>query len=185
MNKYTIDNFKTKAREFWAIWNNLSDKSNIVAGAPVPLQREYRELMDRGVTVRKTIERVTAAIDSAAGIYNSAVDYTSRGMESAINWFKGSAGLGGIGLIPLVPVAVIAVALAAMGKWIKDAYVINKKISVAEKLINQGVVPEKAFNMAGKMVRKNSLFNLGFSTDLPTMGIIALIGFIIYKKVVK
>ena len=175
-----IQRFKVKAREFWDVWEELDGKSDLAESDP-RLAKEYNDIMDRGITIRNNIEKVTGAIDAASNAYGKAVDYTSRGIETAVNWFKGTFGLGALNAIPLIPIAVIGVAMAAITKWLKDAYVLNKKLDMVDKLTAKGMDPARAASVADKMISKPSLINLSAGVSLPLIAA-AIIGFLYFRK---
>jgi len=176
-----VASFKAKARQFWGTWERLGEKKYIVEKAPPELKKEYKDLMERGVFLRKSISAITATIDSAVRGYETAVDYTSRGIETAINWGKDTFGLGALGVPILIPIAVIGVSIAAITKWLKDAYVVDQKLMLVEKLMKKGMSPKQALLSANKLIKKPSFFNVTAGVGLPLIAA-AIIGFLYLKK---
>lgn len=149
--KSAIENFKAKAREFWTMWNALGSKRAIVAKQSPEMRREYVDLMARGQSVRSGVETITGLIDRAAGAYDSVRD-----------WLSDTFGLGGVelerqtqlGLLPLIPIAAIGLSLAAMGKWISDAYQLNRRLEEIQRLENRGLSPQQAAQVVSKTMPK-------------------------------
>jgi len=169
--KGAITRFKNKAREFWNLWNSLSSKRFSPVMLVPEIKEEYDALIQRGETIRGSVESVTGLIDKAGNAY-----------DNVKNWLSDTFGevdiqRGQLGLIPLlIPVAAIAVSVAAMGKWISDAYQLNKRMDMIQKLIGQGMSP----TMASRVVKDT--MPAGFFGSLPSialpLGAVALAWFI-------
>jgi hypothetical protein len=147
--KSTVKDFKDKATEFSQLWNLLSNQSNVVAKATPDIQKEYNDLMNSGSFIKESIQEVTNMIDKAAAAYQSVRD-----------WISNTFGLSGIaidqkasqlGIIPLLAIGVIAAAVAAMGKWVIDAYTLNKKLDKLAELQSQGYTAQAAADVLAKM----------------------------------
>ena len=141
--KGVITQFKLKAREFWGLWENLDRKRGSEAVMMPEFKQQYDDLMNRGSTIRSSVESVTGIIDKVGNAYDGAKE-----------WLTNTFGLDGtyrpMGAIPLlIPVAAIGVSLAAMGKWVKDAYSLNRRLNAVQNLINEGTSPV----MAAKIVK--------------------------------
>lgn len=173
--KGVIEQFKDKAREFWALWENLEDqKHTISASAPI-VQNEYADLMARGSTIRTTVEYVTKTIDKAAQMYRSVRD-----------WLAARFGLDGLsasdvdqrvnemGLIPLIPIAIITAALAAMGKWISDAYIFSERLAEIKRLEKQGISPARAAEIVEKTMQKGMFAGAANLVPIALIGVAAL-----------
>ncbi len=156
--KSAIERFKNEARRFWAEWNSLGQKRAIVARQSPEIRREYVDLMARGQTVRSSIETITGLIDKAANAY-----------ESVKSWLSDTFGLGGVeleqqtqlGLLPLIPIAAIGLSLAAMGKWISDAYQLNRRLDEIQRLENKGLSPQQAAQVVAKTMPKGFFSGAG------------------------
>jgi len=162
-----VERFKNKAREFWRLWETLDSKKNSVTLNDPTLKAEYESLMGRGRSIRINVERVTGTIDTV-------FDYLNRGKD----WLKRQIGFDGspqLGLPILIPIAAIGISVAAMGKWITDAYRLNKRIEGVQKLINEGMSPE----LAAKVVADGMSFRaeLGKAIVLPLVVIAGVIFF--------
>jgi len=69
ISEETVGGFKGKAREFWALWESLDSERYRVSQLPLNLQKEYFDIMERGKTIRKSIERMTSIVDSVSNAY--------------------------------------------------------------------------------------------------------------------
>lgn len=144
--KSAVVKFKSKAREFWGLWNALDQKRGSELASSPEFRDEYNDLMNRGVTIRKSVEGITGAIDKAAGLYTDVKDWLSERFT--------------FGIIPLIPVAGALIAVSAMTKWISDAYQLNKRFEQVQQLINQGMTPQRAAD-AVKTLNKSGFFTVG------------------------
>lgn len=168
--KGVIQQFKDKAREFWRWWENLSQQKSFVDRQNPQLQKEYEELMNRGVDIRSKIEWITGAIDRAVNLY-----------ESAKDWFLETVGLDEIqaekmakqsdlAIAPLVAiggVAVISGAIAAIGKWVADAVTMSRRLAEIRRLEGEGYTSEQAH----KIVEKSFPADTGFLAPLKNIGL--------------
>ncbi len=171
-----IDRFRQQAREFWRLYQSTGDNANFVATQNPSIQREYRDLMDRGQGIRSKVEVATGIIDKAGAM-----------IDTAKNWFTDTFGLGGLasvnrmmpeqlGLIPLIPIAVIAGSLAAIGKWVNDALVFNRRINEMKRLQAQGMTPTQAANVIDKIMPKGFGANVtGLLIPIVLVGAIVLV----------
>lgn len=166
-SKDLITDFKEKARQFWAVWNGLNNKRDVVARQSPEIKAKYNKLMNDGVGIRSKIEWVTAAIDKAANLYG---DVKSWIMDKF--GFDGisDSQLAGMGILPLIPVAIIAAAVAAISYWTNDAYQFNAKLNEIQRLENKGISPVQA----AKMVEQT--FNTGIFSNLKNLILPLVIG---------
>lgn len=58
-------------------------------------------------------------------------------------------GLKGLGVLPLVPVAVAVTAIAAMGKWGRDVYLFDRRLTEVKRLEDTGISPGRAADIVG------------------------------------
>ncbi len=174
-----IESFKAKAREFWRLWNSLSEKKALAENDP-ELKKEYSELMEQGITIKNGVEKITGIIDRLGRTY-----------DNVKGWLKETFGLGEVesaykaqlGVIPLVPIAAIGVSLAAMGKWMADAYKLDRKLDEIERLEKRGLSPSEAAKVVNKVMDKG-FFNTGFS-KLPLLVGGGIAAFALYKFLTK
>lgn len=169
----TIEAFKQRAKNFWIQWNNLNAQSGTVDRRSPALQKEYDDLLQRGSTIRTSVETATGLIDKATSAY-----------RSAKGWVVDIFGLDGVpqlGLIPiLIPAAVIATSLAAMGKWLKDVYEFNRKMEEIAKLEAKGIDPVTASKIIERV--SPSGINLNAAIGLPVLLIGGLLVFNMFRK---
>jgi len=160
-----IFNFKTKAREFWSMWNALGQKRAVVLRQTPEIRAEYVDLMARGESVRSGVETITGLIDRASNAY-----------DSVKTWLSETFGLGEVelenhpqlGLLPLIPIAAIGLSLAAMGKWISDAYQLNRRLDEIQRLENRGVSSAQAAQIVAQTMPKGFFSGAG-SIALPLL----------------
>jgi len=171
-----IEAFKQRARDFWAQWQKLESRQAMIEQQSPAIKKEYSDLLDRGSTIRSSVETVTGLIDKAAAAY-----------QSAKGWISDVFGLGGfdeqqtLGVLPvIIPAAVIATSLAAMGKWLSDAYQFNRKMEEIEKLQAKGVDAVTA----SKIIERTSPagISIGGAMALPVLLIGGFIAYNIFMK---
>lgn len=176
--KSVITRFKLKSREFWGLWESMENKRGTEATRLPEFKSQYDDLMNRGSTIRTSVESVTGIIDRVGNAY-----------DSVKNWLTNTFGMDGInngyqplGAIPLlIPVAAIGISLAAMGKWIKDAYVLNQRLNAVQNLINKGTSPTMAAKIVNDSMPKG-IFD-GINKTIPLLiGGGLLIAFFMRKK---
>ena len=176
-----VGGFKAKAKEFWTLWESLNRKAGLVEGATPKLQAEYDLVMDRGLGIRKAVEKITSIIDSGG-----------RMLDSSRQWIRDRLGLGGMedqllgmvpgmGALPLIPIATIGISLAAIGKWMKDAYVVDRKLNLLEKLRRGGMSAEKAANVVDRTVGSKGIFAGSMKIGAPLI-VAVLVGYLYFKK---
>ena len=147
--KSAVQKFKDKAQQFWALFTDLDNAKDLVAKLPPEKQQEYKDLMERGVSLRGTIEKITGAIDYAAQKYQDFKD-----------WFSSTFGLSGdearehiqgLGILPLLAIGgavAIAAASVAIGKWVSEAQEEKRLLEEIKRLEDKGVSTEKAYSLA-------------------------------------
>lgn len=113
-----IASLRAKAVEFNAAYDGLVRSQPDRAKYPAQY-RKWAILKAYGDKTRATVQRITSTIDRVTGA-----------VDGAIDWFKGTVGLGVIPLIPvagaLITGAVIASSIAAMTYFISSAYEYGK-----------------------------------------------------------
>jgi len=128
-----VGQFRAKAQQFEQIYNKLMSDQSYALSNPA-LASDYRALLQIG--------RVTRAKIIA----------TRNKIDSVIGWLKGLVGMNELGFIPLIPIAIVAASLAAITKWVTDAYAMSARIDEAKRLEAKGVPPERAAKIAGRRV---------------------------------
>ena len=133
-----VENLKIKAGQFAEIYNKLLADEDFVKKYP-QLADEYNTLMTKGKYLKGTVQKITQAIDWGANLFDN---------TSTLNGIKN---LNGLGAIQVIPVVVIAGAVTALGYFINDAYVLNKKIEVMKDMESRGHDPIEI----GKVLNNN------------------------------
>ena len=165
----TIEAFKRRAQNFWNQWNLLNSKAADVSKMTPEMRAQYNDLLSRGSTIRNTVETVTGMIDAVSGAYTSAKDWVSElfGVEEP-----------NLGVLPLIiPAAVIATSLAAMGKWLSDAYSFNRKMEEIAKLEAKGMSTQEASKIISRVSDSGS-FNIKAAVGIP---VLLIGGFLVYN----
>jgi hypothetical protein len=168
----TIEAFRQRAQDFWNQWNLLSSKSADVSKMTPEIKKEYDDLLSRGSTIRNTVETVTSMIDAVSGAYTSTKD-----------WVTGLFGVDepNLGFLPLIiPAAVIVASLAAMGKWLKDAYDFNRKMEEIGKLEAKGMSTQEAAQIITR-VSDSGGFSLNAAVGFPVLLIGGFIAYNMFK----
>lgn len=111
-----VADLKRRAQEFAGVYKWLAQRESIAARDPA-VKREYDAVMNRGTTVKKTVEKTTGGIDWLTGTIKQKL-----GIHENVT----------MGALPLIPVAVIAAAVAMMTAWLADAYKLQSKIQYME-----------------------------------------------------
>lgn len=135
-----VDEFKSKADEFYSQWQRLRNMRQAAARDPESL-KEWNELMGEAEGVTAKVSDVEQAINDAkswAGSFFGIDEYKANMRE-----------LGTLGLAPIV-IALIAGAIAWISTWLTKAYTLDRKLTYQENLIAQGVSPERAASTASE-----------------------------------
>ena len=134
-DKNIIQRFRDRALEFNRLYESLRAKRVDVSQYPA-LAVEYNKLVTTGDSIRNSIRTVTGGIDSVVGWYNSVFGDDKEGLK-------------GLGVLPLVPVAVAVTAIAAMGKWGRDVYLFDRRLTEVKRLEDTGISPGRAADIVG------------------------------------
>jgi hypothetical protein len=122
--------FQSRYAEFNRVYAALQAQADSVFSMPQALQDEYTALMDRGSTVKSTI-------DSTMSDVNSAMVY----LKSVF----------GIGFIQLLPAAVIGAGIAAAAYWLNSAYITAKKLDAFNAAIAAGGTVDQGLQAANNL----------------------------------
>lgn len=123
-----VNQLKTKAREFAELFSWLQSRAHIANSDP-QLRDEYNATMNRGATIKATVEKTTGGIDWINGQLTSRAGVTMQALPA----------------IPVVlTVATITGMVAAMSYWIADAYKLKAKITYME---SHGIAGQDAINI--------------------------------------
>lgn len=144
-----VDKFKVKADEAYTLWQKLRAKRQ-AAVSDGRLYAEYSKVMDDA-------EDMTAKVSD---VENAVAKFKAGAGDTIKSWF-GLEGyeharrqLSGLGIAPVVwlAVSVVSAAVAWIGSWLSEAYVIDRKLTAVETLHAQGV----PINEAGELVADKS-----------------------------
>lgn len=108
------------------------------------IERSHPELLPKYQELMKSAAKHNATINSLRRVRNT--------VSGWLGTIGRAVGLGEMGAIPLVPIAVISAsaALAAISKWIKDAFVFSRRLNELRRLEGQGLSPGQAANVVNK-----------------------------------
>ncbi len=130
-----VDEFKSKADEFYNEWQRLRGMRQAAARDPEAL-KEWNRLMGQADGVAAKVSDVEKAVNQAK----------SWGLSVfGLNGLRDS--LGELGAVQFV-VALVIGAIAWLGTWLADAYQLDRKLTYQEELIAQGISPERAAETA-------------------------------------
>jgi hypothetical protein len=134
---------------------------------------EYDSLMQRAAQLRQSIGDTLQRIESAVGWVKNAGD-----------WLKSAFGLNGLGVVPLViGIGAITAALAAITKFLADAWSLSKRIEEQQRLEATGLTPQEA---AGVMERSTGASTgRQFVMNLVPFAALALAAYLIIKRMKK
>ncbi len=141
-----VDKFKLKADEAYELWRKLRDKRQAAASNP-KLQAEYDQVMDSADDMGARVSDVEKAVAAVkTGISETIIGWGTSvfGLEG-VNEAKSEARayLGELGIAQFAIVAVAA-AIAWIGSWLADAYIVDRKLTAVEQLHAQGVPIDEA-----------------------------------------
>jgi len=125
-----VEQLKLKAREFMDLFTWLESKRHVAATDP-QVKAEYDAVMNKGRTVKATVEKTTGGIDWITGQLRARF-----GLAAPVT----------MGALPLVPIAVIAAAVAMITAWLADAYKLKSKITYIE---SHGITGSAAVDILG------------------------------------
>lgn len=141
-----VDKFKAKANEAYELWQELRAKRQAAASNP-QLSAEYADVMDKAEDMTAKVSDVEKAVAAV----RSGVAGTITGWFGLEGFRNGQRALGehlhGLGFAPVI-IAVVAAAVAWIGSWVAEAYVVNRKLDAVESLTAQGV----PYSEAGQII---------------------------------
>lgn len=160
-------------RDFDGAYKSFVDNRNaLIALGPYIQQRhpelepQWRDMLDRANSLLPKLQaladtraRVAGWLGSLGTVYQSAVDITSRAIENvanAVSAARRALGLGEMGVVPVVVVvlgvAAAGVTLAAITKWVADAYLFSRRLNTLQELEAKGLAPDAAANAVNKVM---------------------------------
>lgn len=164
-----VARFKEAAARVDQVLDTLRGQEAAARQSP-GLSAEYDQVMRRAAELRATIADLLARISGA-------VDW----VRGAGDWFSQTFGLSGLGVVPVViGVAAITAALAAVTKFLTDAWSLSKRIDEQIRLEGQGLTPQEA----AAVVERSTQSSAGrqFLVSMIPFGAIALVGYMIWRQ---
>lgn len=148
-----LQRFKNKATEFMAALNRL----NAITNVPPNLQDEYNTLQGQATIVQGSIGWITETVDTVTGFFSDVFQFDG---VSAVRSYINNETPNTLGFAPLIPVAVISGALAAMGKFISDVYLFERKVTEQQRLVAGGMPESQAADVVSQITGKGITANL-------------------------
>lgn len=153
----TMQAFRNRVEKFWQTFNNLQAKENEV---PSHLRDEYNNIMERGGTIRQTVETLTNTYDAVAEWLSDIFGLNGADMGLDGVMYK-DALRGNLGAVQFVPLAIIVSSSAFIVKWLKDAYTMERKLNEYQRLQNEGYSADRAAEIVEKTITGPGFLNLG------------------------
>lgn len=161
------------------------------------LQQKHPELLPQAQTLLARSDALASKLASLAATrasvagwlgslgraYQTAIDYTSRAMESAADAWAAARkrlGLGDLGIAPVIVVVGLAAAsatLISVTKWISEAFVMAKRVNTLRDLEAQGYSAGEAADVVNKTMGKPNEPG-GLERTLTTIAWVVAIGII-------
>lgn len=181
-----VDRFKAKADEAYTVWQRLREKRQAASSNP-KLQAEYDQVMasadNMGAKV-SDVEQAVAAVKSGIGETIIGWGTSVFGLEG-VNDAKNDARayLGELGIAQFAIVAVAA-AIAWIGSWLADAYIVDRKLTAVETLHAQGVPIDEAGKIISEKPSGGPLDILAgrLGTGIALAGLAAVVLYFFFEK---
>jgi len=181
-----VDKFKVKADEAYTVWQGLRAKRQAASSNP-QLQAEYDQVMESADNMGARVSDVEKAVAAVkTGIGESIIGWGTsvfglEGMNEAKS--EARAYLGDLGIAQFAIVAVAA-AIAWIGSWLADAYIVDRKLTAVEKLVAQGVPIDEAGNVIADKGAPSGIdiFFEKAGTGVALAGIAAVVLYFFFEK---
>ncbi len=159
-----IKDFNTKLDQFNRLVAWFETKKE-VAKSDAALNQEYLAIMKRAEFLQGSIQKAKDAINQ---LQNMVTNMTPDWLR---DWLSGTNG-DHLGYVPIIIAGAIAGAIAFLGAWITDAYIVAQKLEAQELAIKAGGDPTKV-TQAIFGAQPGTMF--GFGT-MGTLGLLLLAG---------
>jgi len=169
-----VNDFNTRLAEFERLVSWMRSKDNVVKTDAV-LNQEYNSLMNRAEQLQGTIDRAKEAINQLSNmVRNMTPDWLQ-------NWLNGNTSGDHLGLVPLLIGGAVTGAIAFIGAWVSDAYIVARKIEAQENALRAGGDPTQVTESIFGPENKPTLFGFG---SMGTLGLLLMAGggFYLYQK---
>lgn len=153
------------------------------------LQASYSALVARSNALQPKLAELKSVYDNVSGffkgagkVYGTAVDATSRAIESVANTIasaRKALGLGELGIAPIIVAIGAGVALAtlsALVAWVTDTYKFSKRVNTMMELEQRGYSPEQAAALVNNVLGKPPADKGGLSETVNQIAWIAGLG---------
>lgn len=174
-----VDKFKAKAGEAYDLWQVLRTKRQASLADP-RLTAEYDDVMTKAeqlTTKASDVERIAAQVKSTTG-------NTIKSWFGLEGYNHAAQKLGSLGFVQVFAIAAIGAAIAYVSGWLGEAYIVDRKLTAVESLVDKGVDPRTA---GGLVVDKGDpgpfagMFdNIG--TGVAVAGIAAVVLYFFFQK---
>ncbi len=164
-----IRDFNAKLTDFDRLVTWLRTKRD-TAKTDAVLNQEYDALMKRAELLSGTIQ---SAKDSINQLNNMVSNMTPDWLRDWLNDTNGNH----LGLVPILVAGGIVGAVAFLGAWISDAYIVATKLEAQDRLLDAGGDPNVLARELWRAPENGTMFGLG---SLGTLGILLLAGGAVY-----
>ena len=164
-----IERFREASQRVDQVLDKLRGQEDAARASP-GLSMEYDTIMQRANLLRASIADTLGRIDSAV-----------QWVKGAGDWLKSAFGLSGLGVVPVViGIGAITAALAAITKFLVDAWSLSKRIEEQQRLEARGLSPQQA----AAIVEQGTGSSAGrqFVTSLIPFAALALVGYFLARK---
>lgn len=165
-----IADFNKKLADFERLVAWFREKKD-VAKTDAVLNQEVDALLKRADQLQATIQKAKDAINE---LNNMVANMTPDWLKS---WLNGTTQGDHLGLVPLLIAGAITGAIAFLGAWVSDAYIVAKKVEAQERAIAAGADPTAATRALFEEDTGATMFGFG---SLGTLGLLLLAGGAVY-----
>lgn len=128
-----VARFRQAAAQVDQVLDRLRAQEGAARSDPA-LSSEFDSIMRRAAELRATIGDYLAKIDAAV-----------QWLKGAGSWISDVFGFNGLGALPaLIGIGAIAAALAAVTKFLTDAWALSRRIEEQQRLEARGLSPQEA-----------------------------------------
>lgn len=181
-----VAQFRDAASRVDAVLSTLRGQEGVARSDP-GLSSEYDAIMGRAAELRATIASYLGKIETAMGwlrSLTSAVPFSEsspdapQGTMEAEGW-----SLNGLGAIPIIiGVAAISAALAAVTKFLTDAWALSRRLQEQARLEASGLTPQQAAAIVERSSGDSAATSIAKSLGkVALLGLAAWMGWRIYE----
>lgn len=148
------------------------------------LSSEYDAIMGRAASLRSTIADYLGKIETAMGWFRQVVPFSESSPDAPQGtWEAEGWGLNGLGAIPIIiGVAAISAALAAVTKFLTDAWSLARRLQEQARLEASGLSPQEAAAVVERTVGESAASSIVKSAGkVVLLGLAAWVGWRLYE----